>query len=130
MSSMVSATFEVRSWDEIPFDEEAGMAKLTRASVTKAYSGDIEGDSVTEWLMAYADDGSATFVGIERIRGTIADRRGSLVLRHVGTFEDGAAKAKLFVVAGAGTDGLATARGTGDFLADPGGSVHLDLTFT
>ena len=37
--------------------------------------------------MAYEPDKSARFVGIERIRGTIGGRHGSLVLQHVGTFE-------------------------------------------
>ena len=50
----LNATFEVTSWDEQPFDERAGLAKLTRASVAKSYSGDVDGSSATEWLMAYS----------------------------------------------------------------------------
>jgi hypothetical protein len=129
MGTQVSATFEVKSWDENPFDERTGLPKVTRASVTKEYSGDIDGVSATEWLMAYAEDGSATFVGIERVTGSIAGRKGSVVLQHVGSFEDGAARATLTIVRGSGTDGLASAAGEGDFLADPKGSVNLDLTF-
>jgi hypothetical protein len=79
--------------------------------------------------MAYAEDGSATFVGIERVTGTIAGRNGSVVLQHVGSFEGGAARARLTVVRGSGTAGLASASGGGDFLADPKGSVSLDLAF-
>ncbi len=129
MGTQVAATFEVKSWDEKPFDERAGHPKATRAGVTKEYSGEIDGASTTEWLMAYAEDGSATFVGIERIIGTIAGRRGSVVLQHVGSFKDGAARAALTVVRGSGTDELASTTGIGDFLADPKGSVNLDLTF-
>ena len=87
MDMHISADFEIGSWDEKPFDEAVGVAKLTRASVTKTYTGDIDGTSTTEWLMAYEPDKSARFVGIERIRGTIGGRHGSLVLQHVGTFE-------------------------------------------
>ena len=97
--------------------------------MTKQYSGDIDGVSSTEWLMAYAEDGSATFVGIEHVEATIAGRVGSLVLLHDGKFEDGAAKATLTVAKGSGTDGFASASGTGSFLADPAGSVELDLKF-
>ena len=126
MPEHISATFEVSAWEEVPFDEAVGVAKLTRASVAKKYTGDIDGTSITEWLMAYDPDKTATFVGIERVRGTIAGRNGSLVLQHVGTFENGAATAKLVVVSG--TNELKGACGSGSFKADPAGSVLLDLT--
>jgi hypothetical protein len=129
MASTINATFAVESWDESPFDEATGLPKLTRATVTKQFSGEIDGQSATEWLMAYAEDGSATFVGLERIRGTVAGRTGSVVLQHVGTFDDGAAKASLTVVPRSGTDELRTASGHGSFVADPSGSMTLELTF-
>lgn len=122
----LKATFDVTSWDEKPFDEQGGTAKLTEAVVEKHYSGDVEGTSTTRWLMAYAPDQSAVFVGIERIVGSIGGRSGSLVLQHVGAFEAGAAKASLVVVSGTGD--LADAAGDGDFLADPAGSIALRLS--
>ncbi len=127
MSTKISATFEVTNWDEKPFDEHEGAAKLTTAAVTKTYSGGIEGTSVTEWLMGYADDGTATFVGIERIDGSVGDRRGTLVLRHVGTYAADAAKAELVVLAGCGSGDFSGVGGTGDLLADPSGKVELQL---
>jgi hypothetical protein len=120
------ATFEVQDWEEQPFDEADGAAKLTRASVSKTYAGDITGRSVTEWLMAYSPDGSAAFVGIERITGSLGDRDGSIVVRHVGTYEDGAATAELEVLSGTGD--LAAIGGRGELVADPGGRVTLRLT--
>lgn len=124
-SEAISATFEIKGWDEQPFDEAVGVAKLTRASVAKEYSGDIEGSSATEWLMAYHPDKSAVFVGLERIKGMIGGRHGSLVLQHVGTFTDRAAKATLTVVSG--TDELKGATGSGELVADPGGRVTLTV---
>lgn len=121
------ATFEVTSWDESPFDEGGDGAKLTRAVVRRAYSGDLEGASTTQWLMAHADDGSATFVGLERFDGRIGDDTGTLVLRHVGTYEDGAATAALAIITGAGTGELTGVTGTGEFRADPAGVVSLHL---
>ena len=126
MSSEISATFEIKEWDEQPFDEAVGVAKLTRASVVKEYVGDIEGTSATEWLMAYNPDKTAAFVGLERIKGTIGGRRGSLVIQHDGTFEDGAAKATLTVVSG--TDELKGATGTGTLVADPAGRITLTIS--
>ena len=49
--------------------------KLTEALVSKRYEGDIKGTSTTKWLMAYAPDKSALFVGIEHITGTIGGKR-------------------------------------------------------
>jgi hypothetical protein len=125
----VSASFEVTNWNEEPLDDQADGVKMTTAKVTKSYSGEIVGDSFTEWLMAYAADGSASFVGLERVDATVAGRRGTLVLQHVGRFEAGAAKAELTVVAGCGTGELTQAKGRGDFLADPAGKVELQLDF-
>ena len=125
MSTKIKATFEIAGWDEVPFDEGVGVAKLTRASVKKTYAGDITGTSATEWLMAYAPDKSAAFVGIERIKGTVAGKKGSLVLQHVGAFKDGAATAALTVLSG--TSALKGSEGTGTLVADPQGSVSLSL---
>jgi hypothetical protein len=126
MSKTLKAQFEVTSWDEQPYDEADGVAKTTEATVAKTYTGDIEGTSVTKWLMAYAPDESAVFVGIERIKGSVDGQDGSLVLQHVGAFEDGSARAALTVVSGTGA--LEGATGDGDFLADPAGSVTLRFT--
>ena len=129
MNTIVSSRFEVTSWNEEPVDERPDAAKITCAEVTKTYSGEIEGDSVTEWLMAYADDGSAAFVGLERIVGTVGGRTGTLVLQHVGAYDNGAATAQLRVVDRCGTGELAGATGDGGFVADPAGTVELVLEF-
>jgi hypothetical protein len=127
MGTKIEAEFEVKDWDEHQFDIHAGAGKLTRATVTKVYHGGVEGDSVTQWLMAYAADGTATFVGMERIVGTIDGRQGTLVLQHVGAFQNGAAKAELMVVEGACSGEFADAAGTGKFVANPSGRVTLQL---
>jgi Protein of unknown function (DUF3224) len=76
-------------------------------------------------IMAYHPDESAVFVGLERIKGMIGGQRGSLVLQHVGTFAEGAAKATLRVVSG--TDGFKDATGDGDLLADPADRITLSV---
>ncbi len=128
MSNVINASFEVISWDEQPFDECPDASKVTSANVAKSYRGGIEGDSVTEWLMAYADDGTATFVGMERIIGQIEGRSGTLVLRHVGRYRDGSATAELYVAPGSSSGELAGITGHGQFSADPAGRVRLELT--
>src|SRR3954463_395902 len=119
----MEATFEISSWDETPFEEwEDG--KLTRAVIAKTYSGDIDGTSALEYVMAYRPDGTAAFVGIERITGTVDGREGGLVLQGVGSFADGAAVAELTVVGSSGA--LAGSEGTGEMVADPSGRVTLE----
>ncbi|MFI5506022.1 DUF3224 domain-containing protein [Mycobacterium sp. NPDC051804] len=125
MTTQISATFEIGSWDETPFEDGDDETKLTEALVTKRYSGDIEGTSTTKWLMSYAPDKSAAYVGIEHITGTFGGRRGGLVLLHDGEFADGVATAVVRAVSGTGE--LAGATGAGKFRADPAGSLQLDL---
>ena len=125
MSTHISAAFEIASWDETPFEVGDEETKLTEALVSKRYSGDIDGTSTTKWLMAYAEDKSATYVGIEHITGTVGGRRGGLVLLHDGEYADGVATAVMRVVSGTGE--LAGATGSGKFRADPAGSLLLDL---
>jgi len=117
MSTQASGTFEVKSWDEKPFDTVEWAAKMTLARVTKAYHGDIEGESHLEYLMVYRDDGSATFVGMERVVGRVGTRSGSFVLQHSGTFAGGTAKISWSVVPGSGTGDLRGLRGTGGLAA-------------
>ena len=125
MSRHIEATFEVASWDETPFDDSDETTKLTEALVAKKYGGDIKGTSTTKWLMAYAPDQTALYVGIERIKGTVGGRNGTLVLLHDGSFQDGVASADLRIASG--TDELSNAGGTGKFRADPAGSITLVL---
>jgi len=100
------ATFTIKSWDEKPFHEIEGGGKLTRASVTKSYEGDLAGEGIVEFVMAYRTDGSANFVGMERVVGRLGDRSGSFGVQSSGTFENDIAKAQWFVVPGSGTGDL------------------------
>jgi len=125
MTRHIEATFEIASWDETPFEDGDENTKLTEALVAKKYTGDIKGTSTTKWLLAYAPDKSALYVGVEWIKGTVGGRSGTLVLLHDGTYQDGVASADLRIASG--TDDLANAGGTGKFRADPAGSLTLEL---
>jgi len=127
MDTHATATFEVKAWDEKPYEEIDGGAKFTRASVTKSFQGDIEGESTLEYLMFYREDGSATFVGLERVVGRVGGRSGSFVLQHTGVDEGGAVKATYFVVPESGTGDLRGLKGEGSF-ALSGHAQHYPLT--
>src|SRR6266576_3684808 len=115
MRKQAKATFDIKSWDEKTYNEIEGAPKLTRVSATKSYQGDIEGEGKLEYLMMYRTAGSANFMGLERVTGSIGGRSGSFVLEHRGTFEDGVAKVTLSVVPGSGTGDLRGMKGGGGF---------------
>ncbi len=132
MTTHAASTFEVKRWDEKPYDEADGNLKLTRASIAKALHGDIEGESTIEYLMDYPGDGSASFVGLERVVGRIGDRSGSFVLQHTGTDDGHTARSTWFVVPGSGTADLRGLRGGGQGTAsrnDPQFHFTLDYDF-
>jgi hypothetical protein len=106
MKQDANARFAITKWDEKPYSEGADLPKLTRASVTKTFTGDIEGEGHVEYLMMYRSDGSAMFVGLERIDGRIGDKTGSFVLQRTGAFEGGLAKETYSVVPGSATGDL------------------------
>ncbi len=113
MKRSANAKFTINSWDEKPYSGGPDLPKLTRAAVTKTFTGDIEGEGQVEYLMMYRNDGSATFVGLERVVGQVAGRAGSFVLQRTGRFEDGVAKESYSVIPGSGTGQLHGLRGEG-----------------
>ena len=113
MKNVANSRFTIKGWDEKPYGEGEGLPKLTRAAVTKTFTGDIVGESHVEYLMMYRSDGSATFVGLERIVGELAGKRGTFVLQRTGVFEGGVAKESFSVVPGSGTGDLRGLRGDG-----------------
>lgn len=113
MMKRANARFAIKNWEEKPYIEGENMPKLTRASVTKTYTGDIEGEGQIEYLMMYRDDGSATFVGLERVVGRIRGKSGTFVLQRTGVFESGLAKESYFVIHGSATGELHGLNGHG-----------------
>jgi hypothetical protein len=106
MTTHATATFKVDAWDEKPWDTDEGQPKMTRAEVAKSFEGDLQGTSRLQYLMTYRVDGTADFVAMERIRGSLGGKRGTFVLSHVGAFVDGAASGTWTVVDGSGTEDL------------------------
>ena len=113
MKNVANSRFTIKRWDEKPYSEGQDLPKLTRAAVTKTFTGDIAGEGHVEYLMMYRSDGSATFVGLERIVGRIGGKAGSFVLQRTGVFENGRAKESYSVVPGSATGALTGLRGEG-----------------
>src|SRR5262249_27344838 len=113
MKMTANARFAIKSWDEKPYSEGQDLPRLTRANVTKTFTGDIDGEGVVEYLMMYRSDGSATFVGLERVVGSIDGKAGTFVLQRTGVFESGLAKESYTVISGSATGELSGLQGAG-----------------
>lgn len=126
-----TAVIAVHKYEPSPYDESAEGPVLTRIHVEESFSGDITGDGVVEFLQAARADGSASFVGIERVTGELGGRRGTFLLQDAGTVQDNIVSGNWFVIPGSGTGQLAGLRGEGGFRAHlgEGAQVHLDHWF-
>ncbi len=129
MKHTANARFAITAWDEKPYSEEKDQPKLTRASVTKTLTGDIEGEGRVEYLMMYRADGSATFVGLERVVARIGGKSGTFVLERKGAFEGGQAKESYAVIPGSATGDLRGLTGEGSTSVGHGMEHPFTLTY-
>ena len=122
---------DVKTYEPQPYEEVADGPNLVEIHVTETFSGDIEGEGVVRFLQAVRTDESASFVGIERVTGSIDGRRGSFLLQDAGTLEGQTVKGDWFVIPGSGTGELTGLRGEGGFTAQLGqhASITLDYWF-
>lgn len=129
MSERATGTFEIKRWDEAPYDEWRGT-RLTRTHVTKTFHGDIEGESTAELLMAYgSEEGSAAYVGFERITGRVDGRSGSFVLHHTATGSRNGQTASWSVVPDSATGELLGLRGEAQISVEPDGGHSFTLDY-
>ncbi len=106
MATRASGTFEVRLNPQ-PQDDQAEEAMLGRMSIDKQFHGDLEATSRGQMLTAgTAVTGSAGYVAIERVSGTLHGRRGTFVLQHSGTMTRGVPQLSVTVVPDSGTGEL------------------------
>ena len=130
-TTRATGVITVRTYEPSQYEELAEGPVLSRIHVTERFSGDITGEGVVEFLQAARADGWASFVGIERVTGTLAGRAGTFLLQDSGTVDGGIVSGDWFVVPGSGTAELAGLRGEGGFRANlgEGAQVHLDYWF-
>ena len=122
-------TFDV---DIQPLPPEAGAdaGDPQRLSLRKQFHGDLEATSVGQMLTAGTDvKGSAGYVALERVTGTLHGRPGAFTLQHSGTMTRGAPRLTITVVPDSGSDDL---RGiAGRFAISIDGGVHsYDMEYT
>ena len=114
-----------QSTDDVP----EGTA-LGRTSIDKQLHGDLEATSKGEMLSAMTSvKGSAGYVALERVTGTLHGRKGSFVLQHSGTMARGSHSLTINVVPDSGTGDLAGLSGTMTIRIEAGGKHFYDFDY-
>jgi len=111
-------TFEVKLTPQ-PVDDAAPT--VGRMSIDKQFHGDLE--AVSHGLMLTAVTtvkGSAGYVAIEQVTGSLHGRSGAFVLQHTGTMTRGAPQLIVSAVPDSGTGELAGVAGTMTFTISDG----------
>jgi Protein of unknown function (DUF3224) len=106
MPDRATGEFEVKIARQALADASAD-ASMARMTIDKTFSGDLVGTSKGEMLSAgTATKGSAGYVAMERVTGTLKGRSGSFALQHTGTMNRGAPELSVTVVPDSGTGQL------------------------
>jgi Protein of unknown function (DUF3224) len=124
-----TGTFEITGGSEDAYREVEGGVRLTRAKGTQRFTGDIEGEGSVEWLMCYSPDGTARFLGLQEIIGSIGGRAGSFVIEATGDHDGKRSKGTWSVIQGSGTGALAGISGEGGFEAAGGPNASYSLEY-
>jgi hypothetical protein len=96
-----------------PLPGSADDPHLGRLSIDKQLRGDLDATTYGQMLTASTDvKGSAGYVAIEKVTGTLAGRSGTFVLQHSGTMTRGAGVLTVTVVPDSGTGQLTGLQGT------------------
>ena len=126
-AARASGTFEVKV---VPQDDKSEDATLGRMILDKQFHGDLEGTSKGQMLTAgSAVQGSAGYVAIEKVSGTLHGRKGTFVLQHSGTMTRGTPQLTITVVPDSGTGQLVGLAGKMDIIiADGKHSYEFEYT--
>jgi Protein of unknown function (DUF3224) len=99
--------FDVTMVPPQPAYDTVDEVALGRMTINKRFHGDLEATSTVEMMTAMTGvKGSAGYVAIERVTGTLQGRTGSFVLQHSGTMTRGEQHLAVSIVPDSGTGEL------------------------
>ena len=111
MTHLAKGSFTVKLLP-LPFDGQSEGSKLGRMSIDKQITGDLVATTSGQMLSAMTDvKGSAGYVAIERVEGTLHGKKGSFVLQHTGTMNRGVPGLSVTVVPDSATGELVGLQG-------------------
>jgi hypothetical protein len=105
VTSYASGTFEVKLNPLV--DDNIGDPTVSRMLIDKQFHGDLEATSKGQMLAVGTEiEGSAGYVAIERVSGTLHDHSGTFALQHSGVMSRGVQQLTIMVVPDSGTGQL------------------------
>jgi expansin (peptidoglycan-binding protein) len=120
MATHAEGSFTVKT-SPIASDEATAGTPIGRYALDKQFHGDLEAASKGEMLGAgNPATGTAGYVAIEHVTGTLSGHSGSFALQHFGTMEQGKFELTVKVVPGSGTGDLAGMSGLMTIIATGG----------
>jgi Protein of unknown function (DUF3224) len=122
-----SAPFTNDRYDEEPYGEADG-AEVSRVHIARTFTGDLDGSSAAELLIAKSEGGGG-YVGHDRITGTLGGKTGGFVFQHTGLMGPDGVTNTGVIVPGSGTGELGGITGEGTMLADDDGNHTLTLEY-
>jgi hypothetical protein len=122
-----SAPFTNDRYDEEPYGDAEGV-EVSRVHISRTLSGDLEGESVAELLIAKSEAGGG-YVGHDRVTGSLQGKTGGFVFQHTGLMGPDGVTNTGTIVPGTGTGELAGVAGEGTMLADEEGNHTLTLAY-
>ena len=129
VSHHAAGSFDVKTTPRKP-DDVTSADSLGRYSLEKRYHGPLEASAKGQMLTVGTKvEGSAVYVAIEVVEGTLDGRQGSFALHHTGTMTRGAPALSIAVVPDSGTGELAGISGTMTIRIEKGGAHFYDLDY-
>jgi Protein of unknown function (DUF3224) len=122
-----SAPFTNDRYDEEPYGESEGTG-LSQVHIARTFTGDLEGTSTAEILIAKSEGGGG-YTGHDLITGTLQGKSGGFVIQHGGIMGPEGISNTGTIVPGSGTGELAGITGEATLLADEDGNHTLTLTY-
>lgn len=131
MTEHASGPFDVKLAPQKPDSDVSQAANLGRMSIDKQFHGDLEATSKGEMIATQTEvKGSAGYVAMERVTGTLKGRKGSFVLQHSATMTRGVPNLSIIVVPDSGTGELKGISGKMNIIIAPDGKHSYEFDYS
>lgn len=127
MVTNAKGRFDVKLTPEV---DNSGDSVVGRMTIDKQFHGDLEGTSKGLMVMAGTSvEGSAGYVAIEKVTGSLQGKNGTFYLQHNGIMNRGDGQLSIVVIPDSGTDELTGLSGTFNIKIDNGEHSY-DFNYT
>ena len=132
MTQLAKGPFDVKlNPQPLALEDDGEGAARGRMSLDKRFHGDLDATSKGEMLTAMSGtQGSAGYVAIEKVTGTLDGRAGTFALQHSATMTRGEPDLRIIVVPDSGTGALAGLAGTMKIVIAEGGKHFYELEYS